>query len=199
MTKDNSTLGFYANNAEQFAQRTPVNSFLEKRSAFASRLKVGAKILELGCGGGHDALAFLQQGFDVTLLDGSPELATLAQIRTGQEVLVMDFSDISFDRQFDAVWASASLLHVPSAQLPPVLTQIVKSLGDGGILTASFKEGEGDWEDKFGRHFCGMDNEKLKNLLQATGFKVESLETIEGFGSDMKPTRWIWADAVKLI
>ncbi len=197
MTNDLSTLSFYAENPEEYARKAPKGDFLEKRSAFMSRVVPGSKILELGCGGGHDALAFIQAGFDVTLLDGSHELAALAQVRAGREVLVRDFSEIDFSNEFDAVWASASLLHVPSIKLPLVLGLIFKSLRQDGVFTASFKEGKEDWVDEFGRRFCGMDSDKLKTLLQIAGFQVEPVEIVEGFGSDLKPTRWIWVHAIR--
>ncbi|MFD2207547.1 class I SAM-dependent methyltransferase [Kiloniella antarctica] len=196
MTVKGDTLRYYAKNAEEYAKREPDKDFLIKRASFISRFLPGNKILELGCGGGHDALTFMESGFNVTLLDGSTELAALAEKRTEREVLVKDFSEIEFHNEFDGVWASASLLHVPSDNLAKIFDLIANSLKRGGGLTASFKEKDQDWVDKFGRKFCGMDVEKLKFLLKNSGFQVEKIETIDGFGSDNKPTRWIWVDAL---
>ncbi|MEH6631826.1 MAG: class I SAM-dependent methyltransferase [Halopseudomonas aestusnigri] len=198
MSLEFRTLKFYADNAKEYAKRTPSSDFLERRSTFMAGLTPGAKILELGCGGGHDALAFIQAGFDVTLLDGSPELAAITEKRTGHKVLVADFSDINFKGDFDGIWASASLLHVPSKKLKAVLILVAKSLRKGGLLNASFKEGEGDWTDGFGHVFCGINSEKLIPILIETGFQVSEINTVDGFGSDMKPTRWIWVNAIKV-
>lgn len=67
---NDKTLRFYDQNAQTYAPGTPSGYTLEARDKFASALPVSAHILELGCGGGHDAQAFIDAGFDVTLLMG---------------------------------------------------------------------------------------------------------------------------------
>jgi hypothetical protein len=55
----------------------------------------------------------LQRGFDVHPTDGVPEMARKAEIRLGRRVRVMRFDELDSSEEYDAVWASASLLHVP--------------------------------------------------------------------------------------
>ena len=76
--KDATTLNFYASEAEAYAGR--LRSVDDVRlGAFLAKLRAGASILELGCGGGHDSEAMLARGFDVTPTDGSAELAREAR------------------------------------------------------------------------------------------------------------------------
>jgi cyclopropane fatty-acyl-phospholipid synthase-like methyltransferase len=47
-------------------------------------LQPGARILELGCGGGRDAEAMVAAGFEVDPTDGTPEIARKAEERLGK-------------------------------------------------------------------------------------------------------------------
>ena len=74
--KKPSTLDFYAREAEAYATRYTMS---EKLESFLALLPPGARILELGCGGGQDSEAMIAAGFDVLPTDGSPELALQAE------------------------------------------------------------------------------------------------------------------------
>ncbi|MCG8490017.1 MAG: class I SAM-dependent methyltransferase [Sneathiellales bacterium] len=192
-----STLDYYAKNAGAYAAEAPGEDFKAQRDQFTKSLPKGVHILELGCGGGHDARAFMDAGFKVTALDGSAELAAEAEKRIGQDVVVMDFADLDYHEEFDAIWASASLLHVPSDDLPAVLKKVVASLKEGGVIMASFKEGDKDWTDHMGRSFCAMDRAQLETLFTNAGFEVETITEIMGFGRDGQPTNWLWVRGQK--
>ncbi len=227
MTQKNPTLTYYEKNAESYAARDFSGTFGEYRDLFVARVKEKIsekrtaqnrkaegsvpgkspiipkpKVLELGSGSGRDALYLLTHGFDVTLVDGSAELARIAQKRTGQDVLVMDFQDLDvdaeFDGVFDGVWAAASLLHVPSDKLPGVLKSVERSLRGNGVFVASFKESEHDWIDDLGRYFCAMTETHLTDLIGSCGFGLTAIEKSVGIGSDGKPTVWLWLIAEKL-
>ncbi len=60
--KKQSTLDFYAREAEAYATRYTMS---EKLASFLALLPPGARILELGCGGGQDSEAMIAAGFDV--------------------------------------------------------------------------------------------------------------------------------------
>jgi len=129
------TDAWYAANAERFFADT-VNSAAERMfAAFLPYLPEGGRILDAGCGSGRDAKAFLQRGFAVTAIDASPQLARLASQHAGIEVQVMRFSDVAWSDRFDGIWACASLLHVPRAELPATLRRLVGALKPGGVLS----------------------------------------------------------------
>ena len=73
MSEMTETLRYYQNNADAFAANTVDVSMDEIRTMFLDELPKGAYILDLGCGSGRDAKAFLEMGCRVDAADGSQE------------------------------------------------------------------------------------------------------------------------------
>jgi len=191
---DQQTLQFYAENAARYAQHRTRPSD-EKLTAFLAALPAGARILELGCGNGMDAEHMLAQGFDVDATDGTPELVAEAQTRLGARARVMRFEQLDAEAEYGGVWASASLLHVPTADLPNILTRVRRALRPGGVFVASFKAGTGEGRDSMGRYYNYPSAETLKAAYRAAGWTDIVLETKMGSGYDALPTEWLWMTA----
>lgn len=157
---DQATLNFYADEAPVYVAsgKGGVSRWLDD---FAEALPAGARILELGCGGGRDAEALLARGFDVDATDGTPAMAAKAAERLGRPVRVMRFDELSDESAFDAVWANASLLHVPRAALADVLALILRALKPGGLHFATYKAGGSAGRDRLGRYFNYPDRAAL--------------------------------------
>jgi cyclopropane fatty-acyl-phospholipid synthase-like methyltransferase len=195
VSKD-ETSAFYDGNAETYASR-------ERRlptarlDALLATLPSGAKILELGCGGGQDSAYMLEKGFDVTPTDGSPELARQAEKLIGRPVTVMRFQDLEAVEAFDGVWAEASLLHVPRAELPDVFTRIRGALKPEAPMHASFKSGEAEGPDGLGRYYNYPSVDWLTECLSSGGWRDIALSEADGGGYDGKPTRWLFVTARK--
>ncbi len=150
--KDDQTLGFYAEEAGAYAGRNRQAEH-HRIGLFTARLAPGARILELGCGGGQDSEEMLRRGFDVVPTDGSPELARQAERRLGLRVGVLLFEDLQEVAAYDGVWAHACLLHAPRPALPGIMDRIHAALRPGGVFYASFKAGETEGRDSLGRYF----------------------------------------------
>lgn len=194
--RDGDTLAFYAGEAAAYAGRgrKAERSLIAR---FTARLSPGARILELGCGGGQDSAEMLAQGFDVVPTDGSPELAQEAARRLGREVRVLLFEDIDEQAAYDGVWAHACLLHVPRAALPGILARIHRALRPGGLFFASYKAGEAEGRDRFGRFFNYPSPGWLRTAYGGQGWHSLSIEEASGSGYDGESTRWLHACAVK--
>lgn len=184
------TASFYAENAETYANRTR-SLPKQQLDAFLAKLRPGAAILELGCGGGQDSAYMLAQGFDVTPTDGSAELARQAEALIGKPVKVMLFQELDAESTFDGVWAHASLLHVPRPELPDVFACIRRALRIGGVIHASFKAGEAEGHDGFGRYYNYPSAKWLSELLTKGGWRNITIGESDGGGYDGKPTRWL--------
>lgn len=137
----------------------------EHRELFLARLQPGAHILDAGCGSGRDARAFLEAGFRITAIDASVELARRASEFIGQPVTVQRFEDLDAVAAYDAIWASASLLHVPREHLPAILDRLWVALRPGGHLYCSFPLAVAPHET-VGRLYTTFSAEDLRALLE---------------------------------
>jgi SAM-dependent methyltransferase len=164
--------------------------------ALLSRLPPKAHILDLGCGGGQDALAMKQAGFQVTAVDGSPELAAQAERRLDQPVRVQLFEELDDIETFDAIWANASLLHVPRPALTGIVARMHRALKPGGWLYASFKTGGTEGHDALGRYYNRPSQDQLAKLL-AHGWTEISFTIGSGSGYDGVATDWLAVTARK--
>ncbi|UYN98508.1 MAG: class I SAM-dependent methyltransferase [Devosia sp.] len=194
MTDDTRTLRFYADRAKIYAQHRK-RPAVRRLDGFLALLPAGARILELGCGNGMDAQYMLAQGFEVDATDGTPGMVDVARTRIGERARVMRFEDLDAIDAYDGVWASASLLHVPAAGLPDMLTRIHQALRPGGVFVASFKGGTGEGRDHMGRYFNYPSAAGLEAAYRASGWSDLSLETNMGSGFDTLPTQWLWMTA----
>lgn len=185
------SIDYYNRYAKTYFESTVNLDLSEARKRFEKVLPEGGSILDLGCGSGRDTLAFYEDEYEVTPLDGSEEMCALAQIHTDLEVLNMTFQDLDFDEVFDGVWASASLLHVPEKEMPEVLKKIGFALKPGGYLYISVKEG--DFEGiRSGRYFVDYTRRKLTDLIEDTGvFKVKDSWKSDDIREYISDTKWI--------
>jgi SAM-dependent methyltransferase len=182
---EDTTSRYYTENAQAFFAETVAVAVAPLYARFLPHIPPGGHILDAGCGSGRDTLAFLQAGYRVTAFDASLTLAALAEHHTGQPVQVLRFQDLAWRREFDGIWACASLLHVPAADLPEALGRLALALRPGGIFYASFKHGRSEREHR-GRRFTDLDEAGLRALLA----QVPGLTELETWVTeDLRPGR----------
>ena len=164
---DKQTLDVYAREAPTYAERAKpdrIGGFLEP---FMADLPDGAVVLDFGCGSGWAAQLLEARGFDVHALDASPEFAALASPKLKRPVRVASFESLEDVAAFDAVWASASLLHLRKADLRGILGRMARALKPGGQLLATFKAGEAETRDKRGRFYAYYSLDELRRVVEA--------------------------------
>jgi SAM-dependent methyltransferase len=132
-------------------------------------------------------------GYQVDAFDASSAMVELARQHTGLPVQLMSFSEIDGKAQYDGIWCCASLLHVPSSELPAVMQKLADALKPGGVWYVSFKYGSGE-RVQGERRFTDMDEEGLRGLLSAApGVEIGSLWVTE----DNRPGRdEVWLNGV---
>jgi SAM-dependent methyltransferase len=100
-----------------------------------------ARVVEIGCGDGRDAVEIVQRAGWYEGVDPSSGLLELARQRNLNGSFVeADALSYDYPKNLDIVFAFASLLHVSRADLRQVFNKIHEGLRDGGIAYVSLKE-----------------------------------------------------------
>lgn len=186
----NQTISYYDEHAKDFCATTANVNMSFCQNKFLSYLTPGAHILDAGCGSGRDSKVFLKLGFQITALDASPKMCAEAEKLLGQKVLCLPFEEIAFQKEFDGIWACASLVHVTKSEIDDVLFRMKKALKERGILYASFKYGTSERMVE-GRLFNDYDEELLRSLLEKQGFTICELFITEDVRKERAGEKWI--------
>lgn len=112
---------------------------------FVSLLPANPRILDLGCGPGHESMRIAQTGADVVGVDFSEECIRIARERCLKcRFEVMDFRDLD-DRygRFDGVFAAGSMPHLAPGEFSMVLKNIENVLTGNGHVAIIIVDGEG--------------------------------------------------------
>ncbi|MEM1194836.1 MAG: class I SAM-dependent methyltransferase [Pseudomonadota bacterium] len=187
---DPATLEFYTNRAPHYTYTT-AQSHSRDLDAFLDRLKPGAEVLELGCGGGQDSARMRERGFAIDPTDGVAAMARKANERFDLGVRVMRFDELDTRASYDAIWAHATLLHCPRAELPDALARILRALRPGGLHYGSYKLGTGEGRDLLGRlHNFPSEDWILQRYIEA-GFALIEHPVRAGSAADGTQRDWI--------
>ena len=157
-------IDYYNQNAQTFIDSSINADVRELYDNFLSLIPQGGKILDAGCGSGRDAKAFSAQGYQVDAFDASEEMVKFARSNTGLDIKLDTFMSYESETQFDGIWACASLLHVPSADLTKTIEKLFTHLKEGGHLYFSMKQGSGE-RVLNGRAFTDFDIENIGDLM----------------------------------
>jgi len=186
----NPTQKYYEDNAQEFIENTIHKEMSTQYNAFQVYLHKGVHILDAGCGSGRDSLYFKHQGYKVTAFDASKKMCDFASKLLEQEVLELCFEDMTFEKHFDAIWASASLLHVKKEDMPQILNKLAQALKPEGILYASFKAADKEFikEERF---FNSYTKKSFTKLLSAVPFKLKASFLLEDTRPEKKGEFWL--------
>ncbi len=168
-----ATLAHYNARAELFRDGTRDHDVSQNIDALLRHLQGPAPctLLDLGCGPGRDLKAFAQRGHVAIGLDGAARFVEMARAETGCEVWHQDFLALTLPRaRFDGIFANAALFHVPSRELPRVLSELHATLKPGGVLFSSNPRGENQEGWQGGRYGAFHDLEHWRTFLVAAGF-----------------------------
>lgn len=152
---------------------------------FASRVKGGGPVCDLGCGPGHVARYLHDVGVDVFGLDLSPGMLEQARrlnpglhFREGN-MLSLDVPDSSWA----AVVAFYSIVNIPKADIPQAFGEIRRVLKPGGFFFVAFHLGIEDlreeelWGHKVSLDFVFFLRKEVELYLTNAGFAIkDSLE-----------------------
>jgi ubiquinone/menaquinone biosynthesis C-methylase UbiE len=143
------------------------------------KLLLSGKVLDVGCGGGRDALLLKSEGYQYVGVDLSAEmLAQAKELIPDADFRQMDMYSLDFPAgSFDGFWAAASLLHIPKRNVTSALSEIKRVVKSGGIGFIAIKEGDGekvvqgsfDWDERF---FAFYHDDEFQDVLKKNSFEI---------------------------
>lgn len=168
-------------------EHSSTDAFKEReRGAFLQYLRDEQRrsILEVGCGPGHDAKFFQDQGFQVFAVDNASAMVRLTREK-GVSARVLDCYNLDqLSDTFDAVYSMNCLLHIPQADIDEIFDLIATRLVVDGVMYVGVWGGDDfegilerdTYEPK--RFFSLRRTETLLKVLQKS-FRLEYYRRLE--------------------
>ncbi|HEY3729969.1 MAG TPA: class I SAM-dependent methyltransferase [Steroidobacteraceae bacterium] len=192
------TLEHYNRTADQFRHSTWDHDVSQNIDALLRHIRASPpyRILDFGCGPGRDLCAIRARGHVAVGLDGAEQFVQMARSVSGCEVWHQDFLRLALPAHyFDGIFANASLFHVPSLQLPRVLSELHATLKPGGVLFSSNPRGDNEEGWNRGRYGAFHDLAAWQGYLKRAGF-VELEHYFRPVGLPCEQQPWlasVWA------
>lgn len=187
------TLAYYNDPQNHYAESTLKADMSDGYSHYLKYLPASVEIMDLGCGSGRDSLSFINNGFQVTPIDGSEKMCDEATKLIGYKVQHITFQQLDYADHFDGVWACASLLHASVQELPDILRRVATAMKPNGVLYASWKYGDLERIDSVSNwFFCDMNEERVTTMIKDTAlFDLVEMWLSTDVRAEYKSQTWI--------
>jgi SAM-dependent methyltransferase/diadenosine tetraphosphate (Ap4A) HIT family hydrolase len=173
----NGAADWYASRTREFSPGSSMPTEIVELAGSTTGL-----VLDAGCGGGRDSLAFAELGRRVIALDASYDLLEHVPEHDRIERLVGDIRILPLSStSVGAIWCSAVLLHLDRANVAQALAEFNRVLTPGGLAQVSVKEGTGSVSTnipaspELRRHFYFYEAEDIRTLANRVGLRFVSL------------------------
>jgi len=171
------TIAEYQATAASFREGTWEHDVSQNLDALVAAMpRNPGKILDVGCGPGRDLIAFKRQGHTVIGVDATPAFVEMAQQVSGCEVWQQSFLSLDLPPEtFDGIFANASLIHVPRADMVRVLKDLLRALVASGAMVMSMCRGDGEGYSARPtgyRYVVAWEYETLAPCVEQAGFEI---------------------------
>tara|TARA_B100001027_G_scaffold111982_1_gene77267 strand:+ start:4911 stop:5528 length:618 start_codon:yes stop_codon:yes gene_type:complete len=172
MEFDQKTIDFYNLQSFEYSSWSSKHRKDDILIKFISMLPEKSKILDLGCGAGHDSLYFVSKEFSVTALDASQKILETIPKHPNIEIINSDFISFKNKKNFSGIWSSFSLQHIKKIYLLSTVQFLEKHLLQQGIFYIGIHEGNKELRDSLGRYYCYYEEVEILDYLDKAGFKL---------------------------
>lgn len=188
--KSNSVIKVFDNIATEYVEYFDDDwEFIKEIKTFASQLKKGSTVLDLGCGSGYITNYLSSLNMNVIGIDFSKEMIKIAKKNYPKlEFLLADFVNIENhfgENSVDGLIAIYSLYFIPREQFNSMLNSLSKILKDEGIFLFVTQIGkkedfvttplmkENGLSDKLYVNY--YIKEELESILKQNNFSIENI------------------------
>lgn len=172
------TINYYNNIANDYFGSSAAAVIKNKIDQFISSLS-GKKVLDVGCGPGHDTNYLRKKSIDCIGIDLSERMIEIARQNFGKKFEIMDFFNLKFKNDyFDGLWCSSVFVHVVRKDLPKILEnfrKVLKKNGSLGIITVQKQKVIRNKNDT--RAYIMYGKKELEDCLRRDGYKILVSET----------------------
>lgn len=165
MSKINTTIDYYNHNAAWYFKETVNVNMTECCERFLKYIVPGGRIIDMGAGSGRDTKYFKDHGYIVEAIDASEEMCRLASVYSGIEVRCKNICDWRPEKNYDGIWANASLVHMSIAEIERFIIKASNCLNLNGAFYISMKSGIHTGYDNNGRYFTEFSKEILQQII----------------------------------
>jgi len=185
------TISHYELYAERYRDGTLDHDVQQNIDALLAAIEGEAPydILDFGCSPGRDLKSFVTRGHCAVGLDGAARFCAMAREYSGCDVWQQDFLALDLPpARFDGVFANATLFHVPSIALAPVLEALRATLRPRGALFCSNPRGANQEGYNGLRWGAYRDLEQWRLFMQDAGFaEISHYYRPPGLPRDQQP------------
>jgi SAM-dependent methyltransferase len=165
---------FYDSAAKEIAEKWYPNEILIPTIRdFLSNFESKPRILDLGCGPGHESMRLSSLGAEVVGVDFSRESIKIARERNPNCIFILkNYFDL--DEKiglFDGIFSSGSIIHVSHKKLPKLFDILSHLVRDEGFLELIIQKGKGQRIKK-----DTIKNEKFERIIYL--FTLRELEPL---------------------
>jgi SAM-dependent methyltransferase len=162
-------------------QHKPLDRALLER--FATAVRDGGPVCDIGCGPGHVARYLKERGVEVIGYDLSPKMVEAAQVLNPE--IEFQQADMTALDHADETWAGLvafySIIHIPSSEIAQTLREFRRILRPDGLLFLAFHMGDETmhlddwWKHKVNIDFYFFQPAEITRHLRVAGFEIEEL------------------------
>lgn len=193
---------YFENFKDEMMQKEYDRAFL---GGFSLHFDPKSNIIDVGCGPGHIARYLSGMGLNVFGIDISEKCIEIARRENpGMKFGVMDMANLEMaDESVDGIVSFYSIIHTPKRFQPLLFREFNRVLRMGGKIAVVVKKGdsEGYVNELMGfktrLYFANFKETDVRGYLEASGFKVDSLETRPHYDFEIPADR-IYATGVKV-
>lgn len=172
MTETTKAISVFYDNWSDSQIKSGALVFKQRLNHFI-RLLPGKKIIDVGCGPGHDTNYLTRQGFNCLGIDFSRTMLAYARRHFAGRFQKKNLLTLRFRRSsVDGIWSSAVLMHFSQTQQAKILKSWHRLLRPRGILGLIVPKKTRRCRRTGQLRLASYDPAKLRNQLATAGFGI---------------------------